>query len=639
MKTKIKINVPSGIKYISEWKDYELPQGHSIVDKGVTGCGYTEYCLTNKDNVVLCSPRKLLLENKRDQHLGELNIKYMENKIEDFDGVRTFESMVKEHAILCREDYGLPVKMMVTYDSCFRVVRALEELGILDEFTFVVDEFQSIFLDAYYKAHTEFDFVDNLQGCKNVLYLSATPMLDKYLVKVQEFKDLPFYEIIWPDDVVEKIVVKRKRTDSLGKECQQIIQEYLDGKYPKKFLGNSLYFSKEAVFYFNSITEIVRVITKKKLTPDNTVVICANTPENAKKLKRIGFDIGKIPLRDEPSKMFTFCTSTAYIGADFYSKSASTYIFADPNLDHLALDISLDLPQIAGRQRLRENVFKNDIVIFYKILRGDKKITREAFDKKQESRREMSGHLLNGFTKLSDEEKKAYVYKLKDSIQVSLYSRDFVSVSKTTGAPVYNDFIELSNERAWDVAQEDYQDSISVTRALDSISSELGEYRDEVEKLVQDFLDNKFYSTNRFSQKLRYYCEFMDSQANSEALSKIEEMIFFRIKDERFRMFYRMFGTSGCSSAGYKENILEARLYNYTKEDSFSQAIRNTFKVGDKLTRKDIKSKLALIIRDLGMTMTAKASILSEYFNLIPITITVNGKRENGYRLESKYKI
>lgn len=39
---KSEIKVPHGIKYISEWGEYELPEGeHCIIDKGVTGCGYT----------------------------------------------------------------------------------------------------------------------------------------------------------------------------------------------------------------------------------------------------------------------------------------------------------------------------------------------------------------------------------------------------------------------------------------------------------------------------------------------------------------------------------------------------------------------------------------------------------------------
>ena len=89
---KQEIKVPLGIQYISEWEDYKLPKGQNcIVDKGVTGCGYTEFCLTNKENVILCSPRKLLLENKRDQHSKDPNILYLENDLTDFSDVKTME--------------------------------------------------------------------------------------------------------------------------------------------------------------------------------------------------------------------------------------------------------------------------------------------------------------------------------------------------------------------------------------------------------------------------------------------------------------------------------------------------------------------------------------------------------------------
>ena len=75
------LKVPVGTQYIGNWKDYVMPTGHCIVDKGVTGCGYTEMCLTDSHNVILCSPRKMLLENKRDQHVkkGDKNILYLEN--------------------------------------------------------------------------------------------------------------------------------------------------------------------------------------------------------------------------------------------------------------------------------------------------------------------------------------------------------------------------------------------------------------------------------------------------------------------------------------------------------------------------------------------------------------------------------
>ena len=71
------LNVPIGIKYISDWKDFYLPQGHIIVNKIVTGCGFTEFFLNNNIPTVLCSPRKILLEIKK-QDLQILNILLLE---------------------------------------------------------------------------------------------------------------------------------------------------------------------------------------------------------------------------------------------------------------------------------------------------------------------------------------------------------------------------------------------------------------------------------------------------------------------------------------------------------------------------------------------------------------------------------
>ena len=57
------LNVPIGVRYISDWKELDLPKGHYILNKIVTGCGFTEYCLNNCQKLILVSPRKFLLEN------------------------------------------------------------------------------------------------------------------------------------------------------------------------------------------------------------------------------------------------------------------------------------------------------------------------------------------------------------------------------------------------------------------------------------------------------------------------------------------------------------------------------------------------------------------------------------------------
>ena len=43
------IKVPKGIRYIGDWEGFydEFPNCPHIMDKTITGCGFTEWCLTN----------------------------------------------------------------------------------------------------------------------------------------------------------------------------------------------------------------------------------------------------------------------------------------------------------------------------------------------------------------------------------------------------------------------------------------------------------------------------------------------------------------------------------------------------------------------------------------------------------------
>ena len=634
---KIKQVVPSGrdIKYISEWSEYVLPKGHCIVDKGVTGCGYTEYTLTNNLPTVLCSPRKLLLENKSEQHQNDLNILYLKNEIKDINDINKLKNKIKNHIFLCDEE-NLPIKFLVTYDSSHYIIDILKELGLLQDFYFIIDEFQSIFLDAFFKSSVEFDFVEYLQECPNVLYLSATPMLDKYLEKVDTFRNLPFYEIDWSEtNCVENIIIQRKFSTALTTDCIKIVNQYLSGKFPSIFTkDNKIVFSKEAVFYFNSISDIIRVINKVGLTKNQVNIICANDKENQDKLHRIGHSIGKIPLKNESNKMFTFCTKTAYIGSDFYSDNASSYVFADPNIKSLALDISLDLPQIVGRQRNRNNPFKNNIVIFYRTIRKTEMESYDLFLEKQNQRKESTKKLLDIYNKVTPGEQKEYLQKLKDGIKVSKYENDYVSISKKTGEPVYNSFIEISQERGWEVSQKDYQDKISVTKSLESLTSNISEYQSDLEKEVQDFLDNKFYKTGIFREKMKMYCEFMDKHKGNKEVSDI---IYYKIKNSDFRKYYNFYGTKGCSAKKYQKENLELGMIDISKSDELSSIVYKKFQVNSRYTLKEIKSTLQDIYRDLGITSKPKATDLDKYFSLtrVKFSDSKTKKRIEGYLLNN----
>ena len=632
------IKVPFGIQFISQWKDYNYPKGHCIVDKGVTGCGYTEYCLRNNENIILCSPRKLLLENKEEQHKNDSNILYLKNEIGNFDDVKDIETKISNHIYNCTKN-KLSVKFMVTYDSAHYIIDYLEKNNFLDKFNIVADEFQSIFLDSYFKASVENDFVDSIQKCKNIIYLSATPMLEKYLNMLDYFKDLDYYTIDWSESgYVEAIQIQRKHTNSLGGEVNKIIQDYLSGKFP--FIvkqDNTVVQSKEAVFYFNEVGEIVKAIKKNGLDQSQVNVLCAATEKNKRKLRKVKVGFGKIPLQGESRKMFTFCTSTCYIGADFYSDNASTYIFADPNLRCLAMDISLDLPQIAGRQRDRNNPFKNNITIFYKTLRDENLEDRCAFDKLQDERKRESQVVLDIYDKCSsDAEKLSYVTSINARIYQYQYEKDFISISKASNLPTYNNLIEVANERAWEVSQKDYQDSINVTRALEALNivNITKEYRDRDDQVIDDFLKNKFYSTGIFSIKLEEFCNFMDQYKNNLYIISI---LNYKISDFRFRNFYYFFGTEKCKALKFREGLLTEELLNKLKQNNtLDNQVFKVFPVGNKYTLKYIKEQLELIYTDFKLAKTPKASDLEQWFEIKSIQWRENGKKINGFEIVKK---
>ena len=74
------LDVPAGIRYMSEWEGFELPDFPVIINKQITGCGFTEWCIRNRLNSIICSPRKILLENKEGQHPGE--VLYVRNDLD-----------------------------------------------------------------------------------------------------------------------------------------------------------------------------------------------------------------------------------------------------------------------------------------------------------------------------------------------------------------------------------------------------------------------------------------------------------------------------------------------------------------------------------------------------------------------------
>ena len=657
--------VPRGIRFISElgtdFRFYKLPV-KCIINKQLPGCGFTEYCLRGPENVILCSPRKMLLKNKKDQHGREvyLVVNELEKEVavdkdlSKVDKSQAFIDTLKEmvhgkdtvHNRLMNEikDYlgerkylGKPAKILVTYDS-YRIVKdILTSLGVFEGFYTVIDEFQTILHDSKFKSSTELDFLYHLQQSHSALFVSATPMLEEYLNMLDEFDGLPYINMDWGKEDSTRVLrpsLKVLTMKSVGTKLPEIIQSYKDGNFERAIRMVNGYpreiISDEAVFYVNSVNHITSIIKKCELKPEEVNILCSDTPDNLKKIQRkLGkkFKIGEVPLEGEKPKMFTFCTRTVYLGADFYSLCARSFIFSDSNIDSLAVDISEDLPQILGRQRLFANPWKNEAIFYYRSTCDYRKISQKEFDKEIERKKRATNNLLRSFESAPDDAKFDLAEKYQKDAKASNYKDDYIAVNEHQGGtliPVLNNLVLVNEIRAFRIQQIDYKDRFTVFSTIhNSLSSD-----DIINQRVSEFLE-QYQKLGTFKAKLRYLCEFgFNDNVISIVLDQIGE-------HDNIKSYYTALGPQKLRALGYDRYKIEKELGIVTfSYELLESTIYNEFKVGDKLTLSGIKDRLGYLYSSINYTAVPKATDLEKFFEVRPIVIYE--KKDNGSRKQIK---
>ena len=673
---KKKIEVPEGIRFLSDWEGFNFSEfpGKCIINKQIPGCGFTEYCIRSSENIILCSPRKILLRNKYDQHQGEVYLVVNEmdkdpsvdkdiskdskatasNLLEkDVEPSQDRKELIYQRIYKEIETYRFsrlsegfkPMKILVTYDSYHIVADILIRMGIFQLFYTVVDEFQSILHDSRFKSTTELKFLNVLQQkSHSALFVSATPMMDEYLDMLSEFKDLPYFELDWYTQDHSRVIrpsLKVLTMTSVGAKAEEIIETYLKGEFEKVVVmrdGKPLEVeSKEAVFYVNSVNHIISIIKRSGLKPEQVNILCADTEENRRKIKKRlgkGFDIGFVPLKGEVWKMFTFCTRTVYLGADFYSYCARSFIFSDSNSDCLAVDISEDLPQILGRQRLFENPWKNSATFYYRVTADYKKMSGDELQETISKKREKTNRLLRAFDTVLDVDKKDLAETYEDLAKLKNYKDDYVAVDKYINQkgeiilrPVLNNLVMVNEIRAFKIQQIDYADRFAV---FSTIHNKLTK-DDIINQQALEFLE-KYNSLTEARKKLILLCE-------SKLPKEVVEIVLAQIPDSDYiKGYYQSLGPERLKNLGYKRNNIEKELGIVTfSVELLYDSIYSDFKEGEKYTLSDLKLKLGNIYSSINYQSAPKGNDIEKWFEVKDILFnkTVDGKRKRikGYEL------
>lgn len=605
------IKVPANVNYLNEWVGFELPKG--IVNKGITGCGATTLAIEDAHKTIICSPRINLIKNKSRQHKGTLAV---------YGDVRNVEI----------EDYlrnSPKAKLLATYDSIPRLSNIIKDKS---DWRVVVDEYQYILIDSGFKSETEMLLLEELKKFPYVTYLSATPIADKYMLQMDWFKDMPYTILEWNN--VEKRFVNRVQSKNPINNAVEIVRNYQRGIYASTLVNGERVESKECVIFLNSVTNIVNIIKQTGLQSDEVNIIVAFTGENEFLVKKLGkdkqgryYEIGCIPLEGEPHKKFTFCTSTAFAGCDFYSTCASTFVVSDNKKANTSIDIATELAQIAGRQRLECNPFRNTITFIYNVDVGENK--ESSYKATLNEKWQKSVKNANYKNSVTDKDlKEDLIKETNDSQRLNKYSISYVWYDSVNQRFSVNRMAYLNDNFSYDVQKENYLDGISVRKQLEDsgFNANGNEVHSDYEEQLEWIIKKE-----GFSDRMKRYCEYRKNKENCQYF--IADAIMER-QYEDLKLYYNSLGYERIKALGYKESNLKNEMMSKQATYYLYKEFRTIFPVGTRLLTDIIKLKMEEVYARYGIRQKGVASHLEKKFGIKIKSVKIplaDGSRKGGY--------
>ena len=622
--------MPKGCRYMSEDPDLLTYLGHFnkfILNKTVTGCGGTSLFLNSSIDVVIISPRLQALKDKHEQHPDTFlfHSPYTNNG-KTAEDINRLMSDLNNYINNPFSVYN-KAKILVTLDSCEKVINVLNDNRAIDSFLFVVDEFQCLMGDATFKGTTDMNFLIRLDNeAKNICYLSATPIQDMFLDFVPQFKGLPYIKLEWNKSVLEEPNVREiqmKKDESAEKICSNIIRDFrANGYFARKVVDGQVVYSTEACIFLNEVRSIINIIVKNNLKPDEVTILCSDGKVSG--LPK-GFKTGGLCTdRDNPrNKTFTFCTKASFEGVDFYSTNAMTFVFINAGKEWQTLDIMLDIPQILGRQRLDINPFRHDAVIYYKTKPNC--LSEQEFRLQQTAMELETEQFINGFNNAPDSMKERLIKLVRDRADDKKFIDDYVDVLQVNGRQTLgiNTLVQMAMWNKWHQRSHYYNNSCQLMASIQSAIAK-NVNRNEVKNF------EAWYYSAKDNDRLKGYSDFRNTYTEYDPFILQNPFI-----DIRYHDWYGKLGYDKLARLNFDEQKVEQEYNSFCNHEPIAQECRNVFETGRFYTKAEVKRMLQNIYDSLGLIgRKAKSTELGSYLNAKERMITDDeGNRKEGYEI------
>lgn len=587
------LNIKAPYSRLSDVMD-DLPD-NVYLNKTTCGCGATHLCLTNKVNYVVLVPYISLIKNKEDE---------LENIFSVYGGVKqsSIESYVSDDRVEVK-------KIMCTYDSMYKVVKALENLNVISDFKLCFDEAHSLISLSKIKAKSFAYFYDNYLKFKSFVFVTATPN-DPDLLPDQ-LKAVKFVRVTWENAVLVNIKEKHVETTQ---ECNKLVIEVCKQHLQGEIDGN-------AYIFYNSVHEIITVIKKlKKLqgfNEEHVNIFCADNDRNNTKIStQLGKRFLKGNLKDD--KKINFLTSTTYEGCDINDPVGRTYIVVSSKRDSTALTNHILVPQICGR--CRKSSYKKEAVMFVCGFNSD-----------------MYGQGKSVFQNKLTEMKKQAEYDIQRAMQAkqdgydSLFLQDMERFATSSFITETEDGLPILNKEAFKLEEQIYraynqhcvtvEQGFEVANTVRTVDSNMFNMSDITKMLIDKKVD--------YSRLMKQYLKAIEL-GDMNVIKQIGDF------SEEHKLHVDVLGVQKIKAIGINKTKI-TQAYNLSmKFNQSNYEIRGKLRglyLDSRYTLNEVTVILQKAYDAVDYEKKAKSTDIKNFFAVQDVWMTVESKRVKGYKL------
>jgi hypothetical protein len=322
--------------YLSHFRT-ELPS-NCIFNKIATGCGGTSLEIENMNrDSIITVPLEQMIDNKVCQ--------YPNNRTPNDFLMFGVKAGITKYDIMQYLRTNKVHKIIVTYDSLYRVIEAITELNQRDLKTYflLIDEIHYILNNYSLRKDAIKRVLEVYPMFNNWCFMTATPNEPEFIL--EELKGI---RIETAPFELELINIENVKTFQVTATTKKLIIDYLENRLPN------------AHIFVNSVEIIASLIKACKLTNENCKVVWSKRNKIYKDvisgIKRS--DVGS------PAKKINFYTSTCFEGSDILDMEGQYIIVSDGRIAHTLNDISTSLRQILGR--IRNTKYRNQAIHIFK---------------------------------------------------------------------------------------------------------------------------------------------------------------------------------------------------------------------------------------------------------------------------------